>query len=143
MNVEKLLAEDLAAVERARALLRRKGMDPDEYGVPMINDRRWFGGREVWFRHETKRDLMVYVGWIREFFYEFGPSGLAPDAPERDVANTAAFLEADLQAEARLGFFGGGRGSNWTRWEHKKRFLKEKFGIDWRNPTEVNGVRID
>ena len=30
------------------------------------------------------------------------------------------------------------RGRQYTMWYHKKRILKEKYGISWRSPAEMN-----
>ena len=30
------------------------------------------------------------------------------------------------------------RGRQYTIWYHKKRILKEKYGINWRSPAEMN-----
>jgi hypothetical protein len=61
--------------------------------------------------------------------------------PIEDNPAVRPFLQlADQEAEAELATCGIGQefGSCHTFWHTKKRILKEKYGIDWRTPAEMN-----
>ncbi len=59
------------------------------------------------------------------------------------LAEAEAEAEAEAQRELRqMGI--DGLGACHYRWGVKKRFLKKKYGIDWKSPAELNpGVCFD
>jgi hypothetical protein len=81
-------------------------------------------GFAVWYRTRTPEPPI-------------GPDGLRYD-PIEDDPNVQPFLRAaekeaaeELQGPRRLGWVHG-------YWRVKKRILKEKYGIEWQTPAEMN-----
>jgi hypothetical protein len=66
--------------------------------------------------------------------------GLFHDPIEFDPSAEEAFLMANREAEQELSVIGmtPGAGYRQALWSVKQRILKEKYGIDWRTPAEMN-----
>ena len=66
-----------------------------------------------------------------------GPDGLRYDPIEDDLKVQQLLRAAEKEAEEELQ---GPRPKGWGRnfYQVKKRILKEKYGIDWRTPVELN-----
>lgn len=66
------------------------------------------------------------------------------DPIEEEVEYAAAFASADALAEQELAHTSYARGFCHIYWQTKQRILKEKFGITWFSPSEMNpSVRFD
>jgi hypothetical protein len=66
--------------------------------------------------------------------------GLRHDPVEDDPRHAEAFARIDAEVDAALKDHPqrGGEGFCHVVWETKKRLLKERYGIDWRAPDELN-----
>jgi len=61
------------------------------------------------------------------------------DPIETDPRYAGMLAEADVEAERALRGMGiEGLGACHYHWDVKQRFLKEKYGIDWKSPAEMN-----
>lgn len=71
---------------------------------------------------------------------ERASSGLARDPVEDDPRYADAFRSIDGEVKAEMAASGDTqrRGSVYRYWAIKKRILKTKYGIDWRDPGEMN-----
>jgi hypothetical protein len=67
-------------------------------------------------------------------------SGLYYDPIEDDPRYAEVFKTIDDEVKELLANYPQreGRGSVYTYWETKKGLLKQKYGIDWRSPGEMN-----
>ncbi|MDD2337170.1 MAG: BPTI/Kunitz-type proteinase inhibitor domain-containing protein [Geobacteraceae bacterium] len=67
-------------------------------------------------------------------------SGLYYDPVEDDPRYAEVFKTIDDEVKKVLADYPqrGGRGSVTIYWETKKSLLKQKYGIDWRSPGELN-----
>jgi len=90
-------------------------------------------------RDEKPSTAEVFIGpfgsrldWIEE--------RLAFDPQEEDPALAEAFLESD-RLYFQMAWWRAllrKRGSCYVIWEAQQRMLREKHGIDWRSPTDMN-----
>jgi hypothetical protein len=67
-------------------------------------------------------------------------SGLYYDPVEDDPRHAEVFKAIDDEVKEVLAYYPPreGRGSVFSYWETKKSLLKQKYGIDWRSPGELN-----
>lgn len=71
---------------------------------------------------------------------EEGRAALLHDPVEDDPRHAAVFRTIDGEVKALLADHPqrGSEGSVTIYWDTKKRLLREKYGIDWRSPGELN-----
>lgn len=92
-------------------------------------------------RPQVIKKELVSGETISNFYYSnFGEGGdkIRRDAVELDPHNAGEFDIIDAEVEEALKYAGRGMGFIHTFWATKKQILKEKYGIDWRSPAELN-----
>ena len=89
--------------------------------------------------YEPQRELRVRVGSAPPAPQARG-RGRAPPTVEDDPRYAAIFARIDDEVRAALADHPqrGAEGFCYVVWGTKKRLLKEKYGIDWRSPDEMN-----
>jgi len=71
-------------------------------------------------------------------------SGMRHDPQEDDPKLKKIFAETEAEVDRNLANHPKGLGFCHTRWAEMKRILKEKYGIDWKSPAEMNpGICFD
>jgi hypothetical protein len=77
--------------------------------------------------------------WTRPPELPIGPDGLRYD-PIEDDPNVQPLIRAAEEEAMSAPELQGSRPRGWVHgyWDVKKRILKEKYGIDWRTPAELN-----
>ena len=64
--------------------------------------------------------------------------GIKYDSKEKDPKYKKITKEAEKEAEKNLAHIPKVEGYCFSFWDEKKRILKEKYGIDWKTPAELN-----
>src|SRR5437879_2939828 len=107
-----------------------------------LSRRRW-----LWLFLLVVVNLGIAGAW---YAYNAGPprsaDGLRYDPIEDDPKFRLVLILADQEADQELAAKGITRGFGYcnVHWPVMKRILKEKYGIDWRTPAEMNsGVVFD
>lgn len=100
-----------------------------------LSRRRW-----LWLLLLVVVNLSAAGGW---YAYHAGPhrtDGQRYDPIEDDLKVRPILDRAGREADQELAAKGITRGCGYCNyyWPVKKRILKEKYGIDWRTPAEMN-----
>jgi hypothetical protein len=124
----------------------------DYQKVPSGGDIRWRNTACFVRSHLVKRGLLKSdsphgiweiteqgIRWLSEH-----PSENRHDPKEDDPKLKKMFEQAKEEADKNLSNHPRGLGFCHTYWSELKRILKEKYGIDWKSPEEMNpGVIFD